>query len=101
MLARLRRWLRPPPPPKRKHPTPEMAYDSLAEGRCLYHGLTKCSGPPRLEGLRDNLDDHDILVCKAHYGALRRIDGQRLDQLERYLMEAFAAKNLPRAMSEW
>lgn len=45
----------------------------------------------RIRGrLRDDFDESDVLVCRAHYGRLRRMDAWRLDELERDLHRAFA-----------
>jgi hypothetical protein len=48
-----------------------------------------CSSKPRATGLRDEFDDSNLLVCKGHYGALGHMDARRLDELERYLTQAF------------
>ena len=86
MLERLRRRKR---PRSRKHPTPQQAYEALAEGFCLYAPISKCSSRPKAVGLRNNLDVNDVLVCKAHFGALRRMGERNLDELERSLKKAF------------
>ncbi len=49
----------------------------------------RCSGRPKAVGLRDDLDDSDVLVCKAHYGRLRKLDERSADELERYVKRAF------------
>jgi hypothetical protein len=73
----------------RQHPTPDMALDALSEGMCLYRPVSSCSSPPRSVGLRDENDNHAILVCKAHYWRLRHMPPRDLDRLERVLLEAF------------
>lgn len=89
MLLELKRRLR-HAKAARQHPTPGRAFDVLSEGRCLYSGITKCSGPPLHVGFRGWDDDTNTLCCKAHIGRLRKLDGRQLDELESYLREAFA-----------
>ncbi len=60
----------------------------------MYAGLTKCSGPPLKVGLRDWDDENDVLACKAHIGRLRKLDRRQLDELERYLVRAFAGRRV-------
>ncbi len=75
----------------RRHPTTQEAFDALSEGRCLYAAPGRnCSSKPRSTGLRDDLDDSNILVCRGHYGALRNMEARRLDELEQGLIQAFA-----------
>jgi hypothetical protein len=74
----------------RNHPTPAQAVEALSQGCCLYASLGPCSGDPSPVGLRDNDDEGAVLVCKAHYGRLRKLDERSLDKLERHLVEAFA-----------
>jgi hypothetical protein len=88
------RWLRRRRGP-RQHPTPQQAYDALAVGGCLYSPISKCSGPPRITGLAHEWDENDVLVCKAHYGRLRKIDERTLRNLERHLRKAFARPTPP------
>lgn len=72
----------------RRHPTPVQAAEALLEKRCLYEPVSTCAGPPRKESLRvDGADD--ILVCKAHYGRLRRMPERELEKLERKLRSVF------------
>ena len=91
LLERLRRRMR-HEQASRQHPTPQQAYDRLAAGLCMYAGLTKCSSAPYKVGLRDWDDENDVLACKAHIGRLRKLDGRRLDELERHLTRAFAGR---------
>lgn len=76
----------------RLRPTPEQAFEALAAGECMFSPATKCSGPLRTAGLRDEDDMHDVLVCRAHYGKLRRLDAGALETYGRQLERAFAAK---------
>ena len=71
------------------HPTPDAAYLALAEGRCMYANVTACSGPMRSAGLRGNDDNNNVLVCRAHYGRLRKLHPHELNRLERHLVRAF------------
>ena len=89
MAGLFQHW-RPRKPTKRaKHPTPEQALHALSDGRCMYALISPCSGRPSAVGLRDESDINDVLVCKAHYGRLRKLDGYELEKLERVLVEAF------------
>jgi hypothetical protein len=76
-------------PRSSRHPTPDVALDALSDARCMYSPLSKCSGSTASVGLRDNDDVSAVLVCKAHYGRLRRMQPRDLDRLERVLREAF------------
>jgi hypothetical protein len=49
-----------------------------------------CTGPAYPTGLRGEDDENDVLVCRAHFGRLRRMPERELDQLERVLVRAFA-----------
>lgn len=80
----------------RKHPTPMQALEALQEARCLYAPISNCSSKPKAVRLRHDLDTNDVLVCKAHYGALRRLDDRALDELERVLVKAFAGREMLR-----
>jgi hypothetical protein len=75
----------------RKHPTPQQAYAALSEAACLYAGISNCSGSPARVGLRGEDDGNDVLVCKAHYGRLRKMNDRELKRLERDLVRAFSA----------
>jgi hypothetical protein len=74
----------------RRHPTPRQAFDALSQGVCMYAPISTCSGPAFHEGLRGDDDVNDVLVCKAHFGRLRRMPARDLDRLERTLVRAFA-----------
>jgi hypothetical protein len=74
----------------RNHPTPAQAVEALSQGACLYAPISSCSGDPSPVGLRDNEDEGAVLVCKAHFGRLRKLDRRSLDKLERHLVDAFA-----------
>ncbi len=79
----------------RRHPTAQQAYDAVSQGLCLYAVPGRnCSSRPKAIGLRDDLDDSDVLVCKGHFGALRHMDTRRLDELERALTRAFAERRV-------
>jgi hypothetical protein len=77
----------------RRHPHPDQARDALENGRCLYSPISTCSGSPGQVGLHDNEDVAVVLVCKAHFGRLRRMPARDLDRLERVLRKAF---NVPK-----
>ena len=49
-------------------PTPAQALIALQEGRCLYSPVSRCSGPPKPVGLRNEDDSGTVLVCRAHFG---------------------------------
>jgi hypothetical protein len=83
----------------RGHPTPKQAFAALEEGHCLYAPVNACSGRPRAVGLRHDYDSSDVLVCKAHYGRLRKLDAHSLDELEGFLKRAFAGARPPSAPS--
>ena len=87
ILERLRRRLSDETPSR--DPTPRQAYERLAEGFCIYSGLSACSSRPRRVGLRGRDDDNIVLACKAHTGALWALPARRLDELERHLVRAF------------
>lgn len=70
----------------RRQPTASEAFQQLNEARCMYAGISDCSGRP---GHAD-LGDSAVLVCKAHYGRLRRLDPRAAADLERQLTKAFA-----------
>ena len=84
LRGRLRRRKR-----SRGHPTPKQAFAALEQGDCLYSPLTKCSGKLRSVGIRGEQDVSAVLVCRAHFGALRRMPEREADKLERVLREAF------------
>jgi hypothetical protein len=44
--------------------------------------------------LRSEEDRHAVLVCKAHYGRLRKMPQPELERLEVALVRAFAAANV-------
>lgn len=90
MLGWLRRRQR-----SRQHPTPQQAFDALAQARCMYAPISNCSGPPAPVGLNGDWDESDVLACKAHYGRLRKMDDRTLRQLERHLLKAFAKDTPP------
>lgn len=58
----------------------------------MFSPATRCSGPPAPFGLRDDDDVDEVLICKAHYGRLRRLDERTLETYGRHLARAFAAK---------
>ena len=77
----------------RRHPTPEQAFEALSQGVCMHAAPGRtCSSKPKAVGLRDDFDDSDVLVCKGHFGALRHMDGRRLDELARDLRRAFSER---------
>jgi hypothetical protein len=51
-------------------------------------------GLVRSVGLRDEDDMSCVLVCRAHYGRLRKLDPLAADELERVLFEAFMPHKL-------
>ena len=72
-------------------PSPAEAFEALSQGLCLYARPERaCSPRVRAVGLRHEFDGSDVLVCSGHYGRLRRLEGRRLDELERVLTEAFS-----------
>jgi hypothetical protein len=77
-----------------RHPTPAQAFSALSEGVCLYAPLSNCTGGPASVGLRSEEDRHAVLVCKAHYGRLRKMPQPELERLEVALVRAFAAANV-------
>jgi hypothetical protein len=87
MLAGLRRRKR-----SRRHPTPEQALVALEAGHCMYSPLSKWTGHPTSTGLRGDEDINSVLVCKAHYGRLRKLEPRAADKLERVLLEAFRSR---------
>jgi hypothetical protein len=48
-----------------------------------------CAGLADSVGLRDDDDTHAVIVCRAHYGRLRRIPTRDLDRIEQVLLEAY------------
>ncbi len=56
----------------------------------MYAAISTCSGSADAVGLRDEHDRNDVLVCRAHYGRLRKLREHKLDALERFLVPAFA-----------
>ena len=72
----------------RGHPTPAQAFDALNDARCMYAAISTCSGKPRSTGLRAEGDTSDVLVCKAHYGRLRKLPARDAERLERELQSA-------------
>ena len=85
MLGWLRRRKR-----SRSHPTPQQAYENLANVQCMYAGLAACSGPANAVGLRHSDDQNVVLACKAHHGRLRKLNERDLERLERHLVRTFA-----------
>jgi hypothetical protein len=85
MLGWLRRRQR-----ARRQPTPEQAFDQLSEAKCMYAGISPCSGKALSTGLRHDYDDAAVLVCAGHSGRLRKLSAQDADTLERQLRRAFA-----------
>lgn len=77
-------------------PSPEEAFEALAASRCMYATVNACSGPLRSVGLRGDDDGSAVLVCKAHFGRLRRLDEQAAEAYRRHLERAFAAMRPPR-----
>ena len=73
-------------------PTPEQAFEALSEGRCMFSPANACSGSVALFGIRGDDDGDDLLVCRAHFGRLRRLDESALETYGRHLARAFAAK---------
>ena len=59
---------------------------------CLYAGRSACSGSLRSVELRGDEDVSAVLVCRAHYGRLRRLDPSEADKLERFLVDAFGGR---------
>lgn len=55
----------------------------------MYAPISKCSGPPRVAGLAHDWDESDVIVCRAHYGRLRKMDARTAARLERDLRKAF------------
>jgi hypothetical protein len=86
MFAWLRRRKR-----SRQDPTAAQAFEQLVEGRCLYAGLTKCSGSLRSVELRED-GAGCVLVCRAHYGRLRKLSDRDAAKLERELRKAFSER---------
>ena len=74
---------------RRSRLSPQDAARALAAGQCLYAEVSSCSGPAASNGLRHEDDHSAVLVCRAHYGRLRRANPDDLDELERYLRAAF------------
>jgi hypothetical protein len=57
----------------------------------MYAPLSNCStGGIASVGLRSEHDRHAVLVCKAHYGRLRKMPVPELARLEEALVRAFA-----------
>jgi hypothetical protein len=71
------------------HPNREQAHEALRAGRCMYSPINSCSGKTRTAGLRHNDDVSSVLVCKAHFGKLRRLDPDDAERLDRELRKAF------------
>jgi hypothetical protein len=55
----------------------------------MYSPLSKCSGPLRSAGLRDDDYFYAVIVCRAHYGRLRQMPEGDLDELEHVLLDAY------------
>ena len=72
-----------------QHPTGEQAAQSLRQGECLYAAVSVCSGRAGSVGLAREDDVDAVLVCKAHFGRLRRIGEVELARLRRHLHSAF------------
>ena len=66
-----------------RHPTPQQARDAALAGLCIYAPISVCSGLPAPMGLRHKTDTTKVIVCRAHYGRLHRLNGRELDSLER------------------
>ena len=77
-----------------KHLTGEQAAEALAQGRCMYAALSTCSGGPASVGLADNEDNDAVLVCKAHFGRLRQLEGRELERLRAELHSVFISRRV-------
>jgi hypothetical protein len=84
----------------RQHPTPEQAFDALSQGFYMYSPISKCSGTAVSTGFSDDWDETVVLVCRAHYGRLRKMDARTLRKLERQLRKAFGKQHGPPADEE-
>jgi hypothetical protein len=71
------------------HPNAEQAHAALRAGRCMYSPINSCSGGIRSTGLRGNDDASAVLVCRAHFGKLRRLKPDDAERLDRELRKAF------------
>jgi hypothetical protein len=76
--------------PSGKHPTLEQVFAALVNGCCMYSPISNCSSRPRSVGPRSDDDSKCVLVCKAHYGRLRKLEPRVAAELDRYLTRAFA-----------
>jgi hypothetical protein len=83
-------------PPERGDSTagPEGAQTVTRGEDCMYAPVSECSGPARATGFRNDEDVKDVLVCRAHYGRLRKLNGRDADELEQYLLRAFAGRRI-------
>jgi hypothetical protein len=71
-------------------PTPQEAFDALSQGFCMYAPISSCSDGLIHAGLRNDDDVNDVLVCRAHYGRLRKLKEPDLRDLERTVVAAFS-----------
>jgi hypothetical protein len=78
-------------------PTPAQAVEALREGQCMFAPVSPCSGGLRSIGLRHNENENALLVCKAHFGRLRKLSKPRLNMLEAHLFREFVV--LPRRLA--
>jgi hypothetical protein len=77
-------------PRGRGHPSNAEAAEALLAGDCMYRLCSaKCSPRLRSVGLRDNDDSDVVLVCSGHYGRLRQMPPDELDDLARALHTVF------------